>query len=204
VLLPHLVYRPAVVFLLEHKNNGNRNDGGPPHALKWTSVFLCPSTGEVFASARYGPEAQYVVRDGVAWFGKKTMAEHGAACRALDCLRLREASSPGSVATAVPRMGPDQPYLAPSFAVPPHAPAKQRMDIEHQQSQILQIPSSAAGMPGPTAPGAGGVFDDQRVKSQLQEMKLSSSPPRQMPPARGGPARAGGGKALHDDIFGDD
>jgi hypothetical protein len=80
------------------------------------------------------------------------------------------------------------------------------MDIEHQQSQILQIPSSAAGMPAPTMPGAAGaVFDDdQRVKSQLQEMKLSSSPPRQMPPARGGPARAGGGKALHDDIFGDD
>jgi hypothetical protein len=77
------------------------------------------------------------------------------------------------------------------------------MDIEHQQSQILQIHSSAAGMPAPTMPGAAGaVFDDdQRVKSQLQEMKLSSSP--HMPPARGGPAPAGG-KALHDDIFGDD
>jgi len=67
-----------------------------PHVLKFTSVFVCPVTGEKFCSGRYGDERYYSTQaeeEGgltVVWYSKKILAEHGAAARALDCLTLRE------------------------------------------------------------------------------------------------------------------
>lgn len=53
------------------------NDGGPPHALKFTCLFVCPLTGEIFPSARYGDSADlYVVKADektgadVVWYSK--------------------------------------------------------------------------------------------------------------------------------------
>jgi hypothetical protein len=52
------------------------NDGGMPHQLKFTCIFVCPLTGELFASARYGdPDAYHVRRDShtgadVVWYSK--------------------------------------------------------------------------------------------------------------------------------------
>jgi hypothetical protein len=199
-----------------------RHDDGPPHALKWTSIFLCPSTGEVFPSGRYGDVPTYVVRAApdpassfaVVWFGKKTLAEHAAACRALDCIRFREASA-ASYSSSYERIGLDEPYMAPMMTVPSHVPIKQRMDIQQHQSQILQL------NPPPTA-GSTESIEDQHVKDKLQQMRLSSASPSAPPllpssiPVRPTATAATTSatttakhstpipdKTLHDDIFGD-
>lgn len=67
------------------------HDNGPPHNLKWTTVFVCPITGECFLSGRYGASSNYTLReDGEVWYSKKTFAEHAAAARCYDCSIWRD------------------------------------------------------------------------------------------------------------------
>eukprot|EP00978_Attheya_sp_CCMP212_P022220 scaffold66010_cov54-Attheya_sp.AAC.4 len=103
------------------------NDGGLQHIRKFTSLFTCPVTGEVFASGQYDrPEDDFVVVPTqinsfqppakVIWYAKKMYAEHAAAARAYDCFSLRE--NAGNMAKSV-RMCVEQPYMSASEA-PPH------------------------------------------------------------------------------------
>jgi hypothetical protein len=50
------------------------NDGGMPHRLKFTSVLVCPMSGELFFSGEYGDSKQYVVQEDhgakVVWYGE--------------------------------------------------------------------------------------------------------------------------------------
>lgn len=66
------------------------HDGGPPHALQWTSCFVCPLTGELFLTRPYGANREYNEENGMIWYKKKTSAEHGAAATAYDCLTYRD------------------------------------------------------------------------------------------------------------------
>jgi hypothetical protein len=65
------------------------NDNGPPHTMRFTSVFVCPVTGEAFKSGGYGKTYEW--KDSFCWFTSKKLAEHGAAARAYDCLSYRRA-----------------------------------------------------------------------------------------------------------------
>lgn len=98
-----------------------RHDGGAPHAMKWTSVFCCPISGEVFPSGRLqmdGIEPAEVVFDEVTgqeviFYDRKKMAEHAAAARAHDCIIYREATARAREGEWDPasRFGEDEPYL---------------------------------------------------------------------------------------------
>ena len=80
------------------------NDNGPPHNLRFTSVFVCPVTGEAFRSGTYGSAVE--MKNGLCWYVSKKMAEHGAAARAYDCLSFREARH----GEAYYYLGDDEPY----------------------------------------------------------------------------------------------
>ncbi|GAX26828.1 hypothetical protein FisN_9Lh095 [Fistulifera solaris] len=66
------------------------HDGGPPHALQWTSCFVCPLTGELFLTRPFGANLDFSDQQGLIWYKKKTSAEHGAAACAYDCLTYRD------------------------------------------------------------------------------------------------------------------
>ncbi|KAI2497719.1 hypothetical protein MHU86_16761 [Fragilaria crotonensis] len=108
------------------------HDGGMPHKLQFSCVFVCPLTGECFASGRYGadPKAYHVEEDStsrhgdggpaggtgggvIVWYKKKANAEHGAAARAYDCFSYRHyfATSTRSV-----HLGLERPYLEMTMA----------------------------------------------------------------------------------------
>lgn len=76
--------------------------------MKFTSVFVDPTTGELFRSGRYGPEdnPMYQEQNGFVWYAKKMFAEHGAAARAHDCLEYRRARD----GNQYPFIGNDTPY----------------------------------------------------------------------------------------------
>jgi hypothetical protein len=135
---------------LARRNQPKRNDSGPTHALRWTSVFVCPLTAEVFPSGRYGDPATYAAvpcplpgsdasdpyAHEVVWYSKKTSAEHGAASRALDCSLARDADR--GVWGASARVGMDEPHLKPDMSIPPFVPIQVRGNIESRQAEILQ------------------------------------------------------------------
>lgn len=90
------------------------NDGGPDHLLKWTSIFICPRTGEIFKSGRYGDPGSYRAsscnNEEIIWYTQKKLAEQGAAALALDCQNFRDSSN-ASAASTPDRLGDDEPYL---------------------------------------------------------------------------------------------
>ena len=90
----------------------------------------------------------------VIWYSKKTNAEHGAACRALDCLLARDADR--GIWSATMRMGTDEPNLLPDMTIPPFVPMQQRADMEQRQADILQQcvspPGSDRGATNPYDP----------------------------------------------------
>lgn len=69
---------------------------GPPHNMLFSSVFVCPITGEAFPAGRFGDESEYVTKNDpetgftIVYFKRKVNAEHGAAARAHDCLVYRD------------------------------------------------------------------------------------------------------------------
>ena len=72
------------------------DNGGPCHLKRFSSIFVDPTSGECFPSARYGSEDQYVVEEtdpeltSIIWFFNKKGAETAAAARAYDCLQYRQ------------------------------------------------------------------------------------------------------------------
>ncbi|GAX20382.1 hypothetical protein FisN_9Hh095 [Fistulifera solaris] len=69
------------------------HDGGPPHALQWTSCFVCPLTGDLFLTRPFGANLDFLEKEGLIWYKKKVSAEHGAAACAYDCLTYRDFQS---------------------------------------------------------------------------------------------------------------
>jgi len=106
----HSVYgRPPRRKVISQDDYHTWHDGGPPHQLKFTSIFCCPATGECFPSGRYGSTALHQVDErGTVWYTKKALAEHGAAARAFDCLSLRDCA----VGMVPELIGDDTPYIA--------------------------------------------------------------------------------------------
>jgi hypothetical protein len=94
--------------VVSQANYATWHDKGPPHKLKYTSVFCCPVTGEFYPSGRYGDPKYYTLKEDidcvVVWYSKKAFAEHGAASRAYDCLVFRESDCDES------QIGNETPY----------------------------------------------------------------------------------------------
>jgi hypothetical protein len=113
------------------------NDGGPPHKLRFTAVFVCPLTGEVFPSGRYGDPQYYTVApDGVVWYTKKTLAEHGAAARAWDCWAWRDCPPH----LDAPAIGQDPPYPASQpMPLPINIHNDIRVKIEEARKKVLGV-----------------------------------------------------------------
>ena len=61
----------------------------------FTSVFVCPETGECFLSGDLLQGDFVQDREGMKWYKKKATAEFAAAGRAEDCLRFRSGDSHG-------------------------------------------------------------------------------------------------------------
>eukprot|EP00536_Pseudo-nitzschia_multiseries_P001356 jgi/Psemu1/3177/gm1.3177_g len=59
------------------------------HIPTFTSVFVCPETGETFLSGNLLSADLVVERDGMNWYKKKALAEFAAAGRAEDTFRFR-------------------------------------------------------------------------------------------------------------------
>jgi hypothetical protein len=115
----HSVYgRPPRRKVISQENYHTWHDSGPPHLLKFTSIFCCPLTGECFASGRYGDPAFYYQHSTrstgssafVTWYNKKTLAEHGAAARAFDCIASREYAGDEGIDMIPETLGADVPY----------------------------------------------------------------------------------------------
>jgi len=79
----------------------------PSHRYpRFTSIFICPTTREVFLAGRYGSSYQ---QDGsIIWYNKKSLAEHACAARAYDCYMLRD----GDGNSRQLKLGIDPPYHA--------------------------------------------------------------------------------------------
>lgn len=63
------------------------------HVPLFSSIFVCPMTGEIFLSGRllnpkYGGD-QVIVRNNLAWYKTKANSHFAAAGRALDCFNMR-------------------------------------------------------------------------------------------------------------------
>jgi hypothetical protein len=117
----HSVYgRPPRRKVISQENYHTWHNSGPPHLLKFTSIFCCPLTGECFASGRYGDPKFYYQHASatnssgsfVTWYNKKALAEHGAAARAFDCIAYRECAAAGNEGMdMIPEtLGADAPY----------------------------------------------------------------------------------------------
>jgi hypothetical protein len=121
--------------LISQDNYFTWHDGGAPHALSWTSIFICPLTAEVFPSGVYGSSKHYHIRplDGTVWFSKKALAEHGAAARCVDCILFRE-TPPDRPKQYI---GHSQPYMAiEAMRIPDCMPKHMRITAESMQKQI--------------------------------------------------------------------
>jgi len=143
----HALYgKPHRQTVISNSNFFTWNDDGQHHILKWTSIFVCPITGELFRSGRYHGAA--VTNDDVqsiVWYPKKIQAEHGAAARAFDCLNYRDqtAATHGKAVAALPTIGIDTPYPQNQGAFEPQTlglgvPAKIINEIQLQQNTIRQ------------------------------------------------------------------
>jgi hypothetical protein len=80
----------AVKLQILPENFVTWSDGSSrPHEDHWTSIFVCPRTGELFLSGELiedgGHEAQ-----GLRWYATKQKAREAAAGKAEDCFTLRE------------------------------------------------------------------------------------------------------------------
>jgi hypothetical protein len=132
-----LYSKPPYRINLSTENYYCWNDGGPPHNMRFTGIFCCPQSGEIFQSGRYGDDASlYQYKDGLYWYAKKGLAEHGAAARAHDCLQYRSVPE-GSLYFWV---GDDIPYrTARPMEAPPSMPAAQWQKLVQAQRRAPLI-----------------------------------------------------------------
>jgi len=121
------------------------SDGGRAHETKFTCVFVCPLSGELFFSGEYGDSKYYttVIDEGgakVVWYVKKAFAEHGAASRAYDCHSYRQYF--GTELKSV-HLGWETPYLSRAVCLemnqpkPPPYPTGLNPDILDQIQQLV-------------------------------------------------------------------
>ena len=81
---------------------------GPHHALQFSSVFVCPLTGEAFPAGHiFGDNSSCLVKHGLYWYPKKLLAENAAAARAFDCLEFRRVLQENETYSYI---GGNQPY----------------------------------------------------------------------------------------------
>eukprot|EP00529_Nitzschia_sp_RCC80_P029018 CAMPEP_0113478292 /NCGR_PEP_ID=MMETSP0014_2-20120614/20676_1 /TAXON_ID=2857 /ORGANISM="Nitzschia sp." /LENGTH=337 /DNA_ID=CAMNT_0000371469 /DNA_START=51 /DNA_END=1064 /DNA_ORIENTATION=+ /assembly_acc=CAM_ASM_000159 len=124
------------------------------HAPYWTSLFVCPMTGEIFRSGELVNPGHKGIRHNISgfgdsainWYGGKKNAEAAAAGRAEDCFRFRKV---GAVpfASLTHRFCMELPYAEKGNAGgPPNLPAnmpseyKQRvLDFQKQASQKREL-----------------------------------------------------------------
>lgn len=66
------------------------DNGKPVQDVKFTSIFVCPITKEIFLARSYGDPKTFTKEGDIFWYPKKNSAEHAAAARAVDCWNLRE------------------------------------------------------------------------------------------------------------------
>ena len=85
----HVVYAKQFKKILSNANYHTWHNAVEAHQLKWTSVFVCPKTAELFLSGRY-PGALSEQTNGLWWYTKKTQAEHAAAARVLGLFVLAQ------------------------------------------------------------------------------------------------------------------
>lgn len=112
------------------------NDGNPKsHLLRWTCVFVCPMTGEVFTAGAWPDHSATVDSSTVRWLATKAAAKHGAAAWAYDCFHFRQ--GPARVVS----LGSEEPYLESTFELNASVPADIRTRVHRQQ---LDVPRAAA------------------------------------------------------------
>jgi hypothetical protein len=122
-LLYSLYSRAPRRKLLSQEHYYTWHDGGPPHDLRWTAIFICPISAQLFCSLRLG---QYVEKNGSYWYKKKSWAEHTAAAHAYN-LCMRQDGNPGVLGDG------SHDFL---HAVPPYTPENIKQEIERKQQQI--------------------------------------------------------------------
>lgn len=130
------------------------HDSGPPHALQWSSCFLCPLTAELFLSKPFrgtdGHTGKFVPSgcgsEPLWYFPKKISAEHGAAACAYDCWAYRDLALVVAAQQqiqlepkAMLMMDEFQPYLQSLYGdeIPISIPTQTRIKIEEQRQVIL-------------------------------------------------------------------
>jgi len=140
----HVVYGRVFGKVISSANYHTWHDSGQAHNLQWTSIFVCPATGELYFSGRYPGAVARTMGDsnGLLWFSKKTAAEHAAAARALDCWSYREKlRNNSSNASQIVAVGSEAPYLEQQaiFRLPPSVPEPQREAIRKLQAEIRRV-----------------------------------------------------------------
>jgi len=111
---------------------------GQDHLRQFTSIFVCPLTGECFPSGRYGDAKYYTLETdkvtgmSVIWYTRKVLAQHGAAARAFDCFSFRECPANKDP----PAVGEDAPYSANAMPLPSMTPPEIRTAIQQTQERI--------------------------------------------------------------------
>jgi hypothetical protein len=88
--LLHAQYGTAAETALKRTDFCSCSDNGRAHVKKWTSVLVCPMTGELFLSRPWDEAMHVEEENGVFWFATKNLAEHAAAAWAFNCYRYRE------------------------------------------------------------------------------------------------------------------
>jgi hypothetical protein len=104
---------------------------GPSNSLRWTSVFVCPLSGECFPSGTLSSDNAV---QGI-WYATKRIAEKAAAGRAMDCFRFRHDLHEGSILAAPEGYYcVDRPYEQAlsghrKLEIPPHVPPDERQEV---------------------------------------------------------------------------
>lgn len=173
--------KPPRRAVLDKGNYFTWNNGGPPHDLKWSSVFIDPCTGEAFWSGCYGDANFYKKTETqgvggaavVVWYNKKTLAEHGAAATAFDCLSYRDCIEAGLTIPAT--VGDDKAYTEnQARPLPPHMPEEERVKAAAKQS-IIQKQLLETSTTTKTAGTAASIGTEKQREDE--EFAWSSSEP---------------------------
>ena len=129
------------------------HNGGPPHELWWTAIFLCPITGKSFPSLLMNSDCK---KDeaGIAWHKKKTWASHGAAARAWNHFTRLDTPLHLPVARLGEEEGEgfDQPLELPDACVPENirkaiSSARAKMQSQMQNEQESSTKSGQTTQP---------------------------------------------------------
>lgn len=114
---------------------------GPQNSLQWTSIFVCPDSGECLASGAmlHGTPPLRDPQEQGNWYLKKKCAVKAAAGRAVDCFRYRDPSNPTG---AVSLYCMEAPYgkdllLRRYLDIPFHVPAEHVLEIRQLQNAAI-------------------------------------------------------------------